>query len=52
MKNALLLLSLVSLAGLVAGTAFASQSREKAASTSELRVDINEATPPGSVIPE
>ena len=42
MKNALLLASLVSLAGLVAGTAFA-QSQEKAASTSEIRVDINEA---------
>lgn len=42
-KNALLLASLVSLAGLVAGTAFASPSQEKAASTSELRVDINEA---------
>ena len=43
MKNALLLSSLVCLAGLVAGTAFASQSQEKTASTSELRVDINKA---------
>jgi competence protein ComEA len=42
-KNALLLSSLVFLAGLVAGTALASQSREKAASTTELKVDINEA---------
>ena len=44
-KNAFLFSSLLSLAALVvaAGTTLAGQSEEKAASSSELRVDINQA---------